>query len=197
LLGRWIQEQAKKAGGQFTQPAAELLAGLVGGDTRLADQEIHKLLDYVNYQRPVEPEDVESLTADAAQGDIFILVDALGNQDGRKAMGMLHRLLERQDAISIFGMIVRQFRMLLLGREVLDNGGRRDDVARQLRVTPFVADKVVAQAQHFTLADLEAAYHRLLDLDLAMKTSQIPDDLALDTLVAAFTASSARSQTTR
>jgi len=195
LLGRWIQEQAKKAGGQFTQPAAELLASLVGGDTRLADQEIHKLLDYVNYQRPVEPDDVESLTADAAQGDIFVLVDALGNQDGRKALGMLHRLLERQDAISIFGMIVRQFRLLLLGREVLDSGGRREDVARQLRVAPFVADKVVAQAQRFTLADLEAAYHRLLDLDLAMKTSQIPDDLALDTLVAAFTASPARSRT--
>jgi len=122
-------------------------------------------------------------------------VDALGNQDGRKALGMLHRLLERQDAISIFGMIVRQFRLLLLGREVLDSGERREDVARQLRVAPFVADKVVAQAQRFTLADLEAAYHRLLDLDLAMKTSQIPDDLSLDTLVAAFTASPARSRT--
>jgi DNA polymerase-3 subunit delta len=187
LLGRWIQEQAKKAGGQFTQPAAELLASLVAGDTRLADQEIHKLLAYVNYQRPVEPDDVESLTADAAQGDIFVLVDALGNQDGRRALGMLHRLLERQEAISIFGMIVRQFRLLLLAREVLDSGGGPEVVARQLRVVPFVADKLVVQARRFTLADLDAAYHRLLDLDLAVKTSQIPDDLALDTLVAAFT----------
>ena len=193
MLGRWIQEQAKKAGGQFTQPAADLLASLVAGDTRLADQEIHKLLAYVNYQRPVETDDVESLTADAAQGDIFVMVDALGNQDGRRALGMLHRLLERQEAISIFGMIVRQFRLLLLAREVLDSGGEAEAVARQLRVAPFVADKLVAQARRFTLDDLEAAYHRLLDLDLAVKTSQIPDDLALDTLVAAFTATKARS----
>jgi len=188
-LVRLIQGQAKTAGGQISSQAAALLASLVGDDPRLADQEVRKLLAYVNYSRTVEPDDVEALTADVWQGDIFVLVDALGNQDGRKAQAMLHRLLETQDAPSIFGMVVRQFRLLLLAREVLDQGGRVDDVGRELKVHHFVAEKVTSQARHFTLPVLEAVYHRLLEMDEAIKTSQMEGDLALDTLVADFTQS--------
>lgn len=184
---RWILDRAESAGGKFTPRAAALLGSLVGDDTRLADQEIHKLLDYVNYNRAVEPDDVENLTAIIPQGDIFIMVDALGNQDGKRAMGMLHRLLETQQPTSIFGMVVRQFRLLLLAREVIDRGGGVQDVARELSVHPFVAEKITSQARHFTIPVLEKVHHRLLDMDEGVKTGQIQGDLALDTMVAVFT----------
>ena len=189
MLVRRIRDQARQAGGQITPQAAELLASLVDGDPRLADQEIQKLLAYVNYSRPVEPDDVELLTADLGQGNIFAMVDALGNQNGRAAVDMLHRLLEQQDPMPIFGMVVRQFRLLLLAREVLDEGGNRNDIARQLRVPPFVADKLIVQARRFSIPVLESIYHRLLDIDEAIKTGKVPGELALDTLVAAHTSS--------
>jgi DNA polymerase-3 subunit delta len=187
-MARWVQERARSAGGQFTSQAAGLLVTLVGEEPRQADQEIQKLLTYVNFRRPVEVDDVENLTADTAQGDIFAMVDALGNQDGRAALSMLHRLLETQDAFSIFGMIVRQFRLLLLAREVLDAGGQKAEVAQMLKVHPFVAEKISQQARPFGLPLLELTYHRLLDLDEAVKTGRMPVELVLDTFVAAFTA---------
>jgi DNA polymerase-3 subunit delta len=186
-MARWIQDQARAGGGQFTPRAAAMLATLVGDDPRLADQEIEKLLTYVNYHRPVEPEDVQSLTADTGQGDIFAMVDALASQDGRRALAMLQRLFEEQDPFSIFGMIVRQFRLLLLAREVMDGGGQVGDIARELRMPPFLADKIGSQARHFSMPLLESIYHRLLDLDEAMKTSRVQPGLALDTLVVALT----------
>ena len=186
-MARWIQDRARSAGGQLTPKAAELLATLVGDDPRLADQEIQKLLAYVNYHRPVEPEDVEELTADAGQTNIFEMVDALGNRDGRRAVGMLHRLLEQQDYFSIFGMIVRQFRLLLLACEVIDRGGHAADIARELKIHPFVAEKINAQARRLSRPVLENLFRRLLDLDEAVKTSQVDGDLGLDTLVADFT----------
>lgn len=96
---------------------------------------------------------------------------------------MLHRLLEEQEALLIFGMVVRQFRLLLQTREVLDQGGREIDLVRALKISPFVAGKLVPQAHHFTQNKLEAIYRRLLELDEAAKTSQIDADLALDLLV--------------
>jgi len=183
---RWIQDRAGRSGGQITLQAAEHLVSLVDEDPRLADQEIQKLLAYVNYQRPVELDDVETLTADANQGDIFIMVDALAVGDGRRALGMLRRLLEYQDHLSIFGMIVRQFRLLLLTRELLDGGRGRDEVHRELGVAPFLADKLISQVSRFTMPSLEAIYHRLLEVDEAIKTSQMPGDLALETLAAAL-----------
>lgn len=188
-LERWIVDKARQAGGQFTPQAAGVLAHLVGEDPRLAAQEIEKLLTYVNFRRPVEPDDVELLTADTAQGDIFGMVDALSARDGRRALGMLHRLLEQQDAFSIFGMVVRQFRLLLLAREVLDRGGNADDVARELKSHPYVARKVSGQANKFSVPELEMVYHRLLDIDDAMKSGKIEGNLALDTFVTAFSSS--------
>jgi len=185
---RWIQDQTGRSGGQVTLQAAVHLASLVGGDPRLADQEIQKLLAYVNYQRPVEVDDVEALTADASQGDIFVMVDSLAVGDGRRALEMLHRLLEHQDHMSIFGMVVRQFRLLLLTRELLDSDRGREDVYSELGVAPFLADKLILQARRFTMPSLEVIYHRLLEVDEAMKTSQVPGDLALETLVAGLMA---------
>lgn len=187
-LWRRLQDIARQAGGQITPQAAEELAALVGGDPRLAAQEIHKLLAYVNYQRPIEVDDVNLLTADTGQGDIFALVDALGNRDGRRAMNMLQRLLEQQDAFSIFGMIIRQFRLLLQAREILDNGGQKADVIRDLKVHSFVAEKLIGQVRRFTMPDLEAIYRRLLELDEAIKSSQVTGELALETLAAVLTA---------
>jgi DNA polymerase-3 subunit delta len=180
---RWIQERAKAMGGQFTSEAAERLADQVGNESRLADQEIRKILTYVNFKRPVEPDDVDHLTPFSRQGDIFVMVDALANHKSRDAQAMLHRLLEEQESILIFGMVVRQFRLLLLAREVLDRGGHESDIVHELKISPFVARKLAPQAHHFTQKTLEGIYRRLLELDEAAKTSQIDGDLALDMLV--------------
>jgi DNA polymerase-3 subunit delta len=185
-MSEWIIQRARHFGGQFSRSGADKLAEQIGDDPRLADQEIQKLLAYANYAHPVEADDVEHLTPSVRQGDIFAMVDALGNRQGRQAQEMLHRLLAEQEAISIFGMVVRQFRLLLLAREVLDSGGREAEVARAAGVHPFVAGKVAAQARFFTPAALERIYHRLLELDEAIKTSQMDDVLALDMFVAAL-----------
>lgn len=183
-----LQELARKGDGQIAPDAASLLATLVDGDPRMAEQEIQKLLAYVNYRRSIGVEDVQAVTADANQGNIFALVDALVNRDGRKAIDMLQRLLEYQDYFGVFGMVVRQFRQLLVTRDILEHGGGRNDITRELRVGPYAADKLLAQARRFQTPDLERIYHCLLEVDEAVKTSQMPDNLALETFVVALTA---------
>jgi DNA polymerase-3 subunit delta len=182
-MTEWIQKRAKALKGQFTSEAADRLADQVGDEPRQLDQEIQKILTYVEYKRPVEADDVDHLTPFSRQGDIFAMVDALALHQGREAQKMLHRLLEEQDVILIFGMVVRQFRLLLQTREILDKGGREADVIRELDVKPFVARKLVPQAHHFTQSQLEDIYRRLLESDEAAKTSQVEADLALDMLV--------------
>jgi DNA polymerase-3 subunit delta len=186
-LIRRIQELAKAAGGEFRPPAAELLASLVGENLLILGQEVEKLVAYANYRRPVEPEDVEHLTADLGHGDIFVLVDAVGNRDSRKAMNMLHRLLEEAEPLSIFAMIVRQFRLILLAREIVEEGGQSGDIARTLKLHPFVAEKITTQAKQFTMPVLENIYHRLLDMDQWMKSGEMEGPVALDTLIAGIT----------
>lgn len=178
-----IQERARVAGGQFSVRAAELLYVLVDGDLRLADQEVQKLIAYVNYSRPVDVDDVQAVTADVGQGDIFALVDAMGSRDGKKALQMLNRLLEYQDYLSIFGMVVRQFRLMIQTRAILDEGGGKQDIWPRVIKSSFLADKLIAQARRFSMDDLKQIYHKLLNIDEAHKTSQTPGELGLEILV--------------
>jgi len=184
----WIQERAKELGGGITRQAAEQLAELVGDNPRLADQEITKLLTYVNYQRPVQVEDVQKLTAYAAQANIFAMTEALGNRDGSTALGLLHHLLEQEDPSVIFGMVVRQFRLLLLVRDCLDRGVQKENIAREIGLQPFIVDRLVGPASRFSMPVLEGVYHYLLDLDEGVKSGQFPIDLALEMFAADFTA---------
>lgn len=183
-----VQSLVKEAGAQISPAAARLLASLTGENPRLALQEIHKVLAYTNYQRTIEEDDVLAVTPDTAPGDIFAMVDAIGQRNGKAALQTLHRLLEEQDALSIYGMIIRQFRLLLLAREVLDRGGQQDDVIRELKIHHYVAGKIVQQVRIFTMQDLERIYHRLLDLDVAIKTGQIENVVGLDTFIVSTTA---------
>jgi DNA polymerase-3 subunit delta len=179
----WIVNETRSQGGEIEPAAAAKLAEMVGLDTRQAGQEIAKLLAYVNWERQVRVQDVEAVSIVTAQESIFDFVDALSSGDGKSAQHLLHRLLENDDAFSLWGMVIRQFRLLLLAREVLDTHSSKDEVAKALGVPPFVAEKTTVQARAFTLPVLEKIYHKLLEIDEGAKTGQATLDLALDTLV--------------
>ncbi|HEY6073775.1 MAG TPA: hypothetical protein VIV15_10365, partial [Anaerolineales bacterium] len=154
-----------------------------GSDPRQAGMEISKLLAYANWSRPVTAGDVEPVSLGSAGPDIFSMVDAMAASKTALALKSLHHLLEEQDAFALWGMVIRQFRLLLLAREVIDAHGMVPDVQEALKVHPFVAEKIYGQAKHFTLPALEAIYRRLLVMDEAAKTGQMPLEVALDLLV--------------
>jgi DNA polymerase-3 subunit delta len=83
-------------------------------------------------------------------------------------------------------MIVRQFRLLLLAREVLDRGGGANEVKNATGVHSFVAGKITAQANNFDRITLRTIYRHLLALDEDIKFGAIPAETALDMLVASF-----------
>jgi DNA polymerase III subunit delta len=184
----WILNETKRQGGQMDRDAAAKLVEMVGVETRQAAQEISKLLAYVNWARPVKVADVEAVSIVTAEPDIFAMVDALASGNGKSAQKLLHRLLENEDAFSVWGMVVRQFRLVLLAREVLDAHGGVNEVTAALGVHPFVAGKVAGQAKRFSMLALEKIYHKLLEIDEAAKKSQVTLDLALETLVVELSA---------
>jgi DNA polymerase-3 subunit delta len=186
-MAGWIVNETKNQGGKIDPRAAEMLKDMVGVDTRQAGMEIAKLLAYVNWARPVTVQDVEAVCIVTSQQSVFDFVDALATGNGKTAQRLLHRLLESEDEFSLWGMVVRQFRLLLQAREILDARGNQNDVARALGVHPFVAEKTTGQAARFSIESLESIYRKLLAIDEGVKTSQITLDLALDTLVVELT----------
>jgi DNA polymerase-3 subunit delta len=73
--------------------------------------------------------------------------------------------------------------MLLLARAVMDERGNREDVARRVGIQPWLAGRYMEQARRFSLPDLDTIYHRLLDLDVHMKTGQVEPGLGIEMLI--------------
>ena len=186
-MAGWIINEVKNQNGKIEPQAAAKLAEMVGVDTSQAGMEISKLLAYVNWDRPVQGSDVEAVCIVTSQQSVFEFADALSQGNGKVAQRLLHRLLENEDAFALWGMVVRQFRLLIQAREILDGRGNKDDVARALGVHPFVAEKTTGQAARFSIESLESIYRKLLGIDEMVKTSQITLELAMDTLVVELT----------
>jgi len=181
----WIEKRAQLHGSRIDRKAASKLAQLIGSDLRRLDSEIQKLITYVNAERPIGEDDVARLVSPSIEANIFDLVDALGRRDGRRAMGELHRLLDLgENPLGLLAMFTRQFRLLIQVKELQEKNVPAPEMAKALGQHPFVIDKIGQQARNFSMEQLERVYSHLLDVDVAIKTGEVGDVLALDLLVA-------------
>jgi len=174
-LGQWIHQQAVAYKTSISPKNAEVLASLVGESLWRLDQELKKLAAFME-GKPITPEAIDKLVIPSLEANVFQLTDALGAKDSRKAIRCLHQTVAAGENLrQIFYMIVRQFRLLLLVVAYLSNypNATSQSLAVSLKMHPFVAKNTMGQARHFKMAELKSAYRKLLDLDLAMKTSKI------------------------
>ena len=127
----WIIKRAKEVYDTSIEPAAATaLASVTVGDLRRADNELFKLVSYVGGERAITVEDVALLTPYVADASMFEMVDALAEGRGKVALSLVHRLLEQdEDVFGLYGMITRQFRLLLLAKEHLTSGGSPKEIA--------------------------------------------------------------------
>ncbi len=187
LMFKWILDHVKSQGGQITNQAALALASQVGDDTRLAAQEITKLLTYVNFNRSVDVDDIEHLTPLTAKIGDFELVNAIRDRDQRKSQALLHRSMQDDDPLRILQSIVYQIRVLIMAREILDERQTVNDFPKSLKIGYYPAKLALESAPRFSMKFLETIYHRLLDTDEAIKTGKLEPELALDLLVIELT----------
>ena len=179
----WIMKKAAAMGGKFDGSGAAALAGAVGNDTTTAVHEIEKLLLYVDFSRPVDAADVEELVSGVTSVSVFDMVDALVAGNSKIALTKLHQLEETEEIPQLFAMIIRQFRLLIQTRSILDRRGNSTTVQKELGQIPFVAEKLVRQAGAFTAEKLRTIYDSLLEFDFRFKTSQSDPETALDLFI--------------
>jgi DNA polymerase-3 subunit delta len=184
-LTRWVQQRVKQAGGEIDGRTAQVLCAYVEGNLHQLDTEIEKLVAYTNGERPITEADVQTLTPQARQANIFDMVNAMGRRDGKTASLIYHDLLATgSHPLSLLAMITRQFRLMIQVKELTDQYHTYQAIARELGQSPYPIRKIQSQSTNYTMEQLHAVYHKLLDVDVAIKTGRVEPTLALDTLIA-------------
>ncbi|NDJ34655.1 MAG: DNA polymerase III subunit delta [Chloroflexi bacterium] len=183
---RWVEKRASFYEAAIDRPAAALLANRIGDELTLIDIELMKLATYVNGERAISSQDVELLTPYESEANIFNMVDALGQRNGRVALALLRQMTveEDQPPLRVFSMMVRQYRLLLQMKEQLEQGRSPHDASKLMGIHNFVAQKLAGQSRNYSLRLLERIYEVLLETDVDIKTGRQDPQLALETLVA-------------
>lgn len=183
-LPGWARRLAAEAGLRVEGPVLEALMLRVGPDLQLLSREIEKLRVFAGEGGRLTAEDVEALVGETRATTVFAFCDALGGRDLAGALRGLRRLLQLgEPAPRLLFMVVRHFRHLWIGRELLGKGGRPDPraAASALGVPPFAAENVLRQARGWQEDELREVFRRLVRADLALKTGA--GDEVLEALV--------------
>jgi DNA polymerase-3 subunit delta len=182
-LKGWIRQRVKAEGGDITPQAVNLLAQLIGGDLWAMDGEIQKLLLY-GQDRPISEDDVRQLVSCVQEANIFALVDAVAEGRTESAQRILHRLYdEGMPPTYVLTMITRQFRLIAQAKD-LGKGLSGLQIQDRLGLkSSYALDKTLSQAKLYDFERVKRVYGKLLETDLAIKTGQYSDKLALELLV--------------
>jgi DNA polymerase III subunit delta len=191
-LVRWTVGHANKLGLDLPEDVAQNLIGRCSGDKMRLVSETEKLALYVGEGRATQ-EDVEALCPPDVRSSIFAFVDALAGGDRGKALKLLEDLVGTgEPPLRVTYMVRRQFRLVAQARALLERGASREEVARELRVPPFVARKLEEQARGLGEADLERALGLVLDLERGLKGwSDLGDGLQVELAVLKLSGDSA------
>ena len=186
-LDDWLTRRARTAHARLTPEAARLLVGATGDDLRLLAGEIEKLATYVGTGGQIRAEEVHALTPVSREARVFDLTDALARRDRSRALALLHELLANGESpLGIVALTAYQTRTLLQVKTLAERGLRAPQIAQTAGMAPFVVEKSLPLARHFSFAQLEAAHRELLRVDTALKRSRMSPEMALDLLVLEF-----------
>jgi DNA polymerase-3 subunit delta len=186
-LERWLERRATAAGVTLTPDASRLLIELVGENPRALAMEIEKLRTYTGRGGTIEVSAVRALTPDLRQSRGFDLTDALARRQRGRALALLHEFLaDGQQPVYILGLIASQTRTLLQVKALSERGLRVAEIASTASMAPFVVEKALPLARQFSFAQLRGAHRAALTVDIALKSSRMTPEMALDLLLLQF-----------
>ncbi|MDD2646551.1 MAG: DNA polymerase III subunit delta [Patescibacteria group bacterium] len=183
-LSAWVQKQLLAQRKKIEPAAISYLVKEVGPDLWRLTNEINKLI--ASPEKIVVLDLVKKFVPPQPEEEIWPLVDALGDKNKIKALKLLRDQLDiGNDVFSIFGMLVRQYRILILAREAIDQEGFVNGfaLAKRLGLHPFVCQKAIRQIKNYNLIELKKIYQQLLQIDLKTKTSPVDPETLLDLLI--------------
>ena len=183
-LTRWIRGQFEARQAAVHPQAVQTLAAYVGADLLLLEKEIDKLCAYAA-GRQVEQADVAEMVPSAEETRVWDMIDAAALGHPREAVAQLRRLLAdtANPPLRTLGAITNRFRSMIMIKELADQRLSDMAIARQTGLQDWSVRNTRPLVRGLTLQQLEAIYERLLETDIALKSSPIDDKLTLELLV--------------
>ncbi|UCD27988.1 MAG: DNA polymerase III subunit delta [Planctomycetota bacterium] len=167
----WLVDRCGSVYGiKLDPPAASMLCELIGDDLGLLDAELHKLSLYVGGRGRITVSDVKSLTDHYREEKVWGILSAIAAGDQSLALQLWEEVWQTDRAASARAIsgIAFSVRKLLNAKRAQESGASLYELSRMLWCDERQAR---AEISAFSADQLEAMLCRLLEADVAAKTS--------------------------
>lgn len=184
-LMNWAAGILAKDGKKITRPVMEYFLERTGDDMENIRTELEKVICYTMDRDVITKEDVEAIGTVHVTNRIFELVSAIVAGNTRKAMDLYEDLLTlKEPPMRILFLIARQFNQLLQVKELMGKGSDKGTIASRIKVPPFAAGKLMAQAKAFSKEQILSYVELCVESEEAVKTGRLTDRMAVELLIA-------------
>lgn len=182
-LHGWVAEQFRQLGVRAEPEAVSALILLAGDDLTALKVEVDKLATWAAGE-PIGEREVAALVAANADVPIYELTEAWSAREVGRALEISESIFEheprprRDVAPRLAGTLGSHVTRLRALQRLAAEGVRSKEAAERLKLHPFRAQKLMAQAEGFSGEELDDAVVRLAQLDGALKgQSKLAPDL--------------------
>jgi DNA polymerase-3 subunit delta len=167
-LPRWLQAEAGKLGVTLDRDGAQALVGLVGERQQRLLRELEKLALELGPDAKIGRDIVEDTAAHSSERQVWGLVDALVAADKSAATRAFLTLSAQGESVGrLVGLLARRVRDVLAIAQRLEAGEAPPQIKQSLKMSPWAADRRIAEARRSDTYRLSRALETLADLELA------------------------------
>ncbi len=167
----WVIKTGREKKLRLGQETAHRLIQLAGNDLGRLEKELEKLSLLFPPDSELDPDTLMGALQANSRHSLFWITERLGAKDLAGALAVLDQfLMESPNEYPVLiGILARFFRQLHRIRVLAAEGVGEREIASQLKLHPFIARKLAAQARRFSTSELEAALQKLAELDVALR----------------------------
>jgi DNA polymerase-3 subunit delta len=167
-LPAWLQGEAGPLGVQLDRDGARALVALVGERQQRLMRELEKLAIELGPGAQIGRDDVEQSAAQSSERQVWGLVDALVAADRRSATSAYLTLDSQGESVGrLVGLLARRVRDVLAIARRLEAGESAQQIKKDLKMSPWAADRRIAEARDSDSDRLARALEALAELELA------------------------------
>lgn len=183
-LANWIKQRVRHAGMSINNDALYMLTDIAGTDMLTLHNDIEKLTLYCGDRKNISLEDVVKVSSSMRSVSVFDVVNAIVDRRFKDAIFSLKRAVdEGEPPVRIFYFIVREFRMMLKARTLIDSGESPEEAAKAAGVPGFKLREFSQRLQKFSKVELFSLFERLIDVDSRLKGGSIRPGIVLEGLL--------------
>ncbi len=181
-LIKWIKSKLRTYQKEMTPEALEIFVNSAGEDMGIISMELEKIVSYVGEATVITADDIRAICSAQISDKVFDMIDAISFRNQKKALDLYYDLLSLKVApIKTLMLIARHYRILYTIKTMQNSS--RADIAAAAGIRDFMVKKYQPHINGYSATNLKEILEELCDLDYAIKSGNLSDQLAVETFI--------------